>query len=70
MLPLLNVIQQNQAGTAKINEEFTSPHNKHLIIHDSEGYEPGNEEKFDVLEKFITERSQREPVTERLHAIW
>ncbi|KAF8736319.1 hypothetical protein AX14_000496 [Amanita brunnescens Koide BX004] len=60
----------DQAGTAKINEEFSSPYNKHLIIHDSEGYEPGNDEKFDVLEKFITGRSHQEPFSERLHAIW
>ena len=70
ILPSLNVIQQDQAGTAKINEEFSSPYNKRLIIHDSEGYEPGNKEKFDVLDKFIIERSQRKPITERLHAIW
>ena len=70
VLPLFNIIQQDPAGTVKINEEFTSPHNEHLIIHDSEGYEPGNEENFDILEKFITERSQLEPIAERLHAIW
>ena len=67
---LLFTIQQVQAGTAKINEEFTSPVNKHLIIHDSEGYEAGNIERFDVLEKFIMERGQQDPMTERLHAIW
>lgn len=38
-----------------------------MIIHDSEGYEPGNTES---LEKFIGERSQMGPVGERLHAIW
>jgi hypothetical protein len=70
ILPSFNIIQQDQAGTAKINEEFSSPYNNRLIIHDSEGYEPGNKDKFDVLEKFITERSQREPITEKLHAIW
>ena len=44
---------------AKIIEEFASPYSKHVMIHDSEGYEPGNKGKFDVLEKFIMERSQR-----------
>ena len=70
MLTLFDIIQQTQAGTAKINDEFTSPINKDVIIHDSEGYEPGDKEKFDVLEKFITKRSNPEPINERLHAIW
>ncbi|KAF8351830.1 hypothetical protein F5887DRAFT_3940, partial [Amanita rubescens] len=63
-------VRHFEAGTADINTGITSPHNKHLAIHDSEGYEPGDEEKFRILEKFITERSQKETIRERLHAIW
>ncbi|KAF8716707.1 hypothetical protein AX14_012229 [Amanita brunnescens Koide BX004] len=63
-------VQHDRAGTASISEGITSEHNKHLILHDSEGYEPGNEEKFRTLEKFVLERSQTNSVAERLHAIW
>ncbi|KAF8696555.1 hypothetical protein AX14_001521 [Amanita brunnescens Koide BX004] len=63
-------VQHDQAGKADINKEITSEHNKYLILHDSEGYEPGNDEKFRTLETFITEQSQKEQVSERLHAIW
>ncbi|KAF8334405.1 hypothetical protein F5887DRAFT_1285910 [Amanita rubescens] len=66
----LTDVRHFEAGTAKINEGITSPHNKHLVIHNSEGYEPGDEEKFRILEKFITERSQKKTISKRLHAIW
>ena len=66
----LKEVQHDRAGTASISEGITSEHNKHLILHDSEGYEPGNEEKFRTLEKFVLERSQTNSVAERLHAIW
>ncbi|KAF8329053.1 hypothetical protein F5887DRAFT_120086 [Amanita rubescens] len=55
---------------ADINREFVSPHNKHLTLHDSQGYDQGNSEKFDVLQRFITKYTKKEPVSERLHAIW
>ncbi|KAF8685409.1 hypothetical protein AX14_003999, partial [Amanita brunnescens Koide BX004] len=63
-------VQHDQAGYANIDNGITSSQNRHLILHDSQGYEPGDVTKFGILEKFITERSQREPIAERLHAIW
>ncbi|KAF8331196.1 hypothetical protein F5887DRAFT_1287007 [Amanita rubescens] len=63
-------VQHDRAGSANIDEGIASPHNKHLILHDSQGYEPGDIGKFGILERFITERSQKEPIAERLHAIW
>ncbi|KAF8351823.1 P-loop containing nucleoside triphosphate hydrolase protein [Amanita rubescens] len=62
-------IKHNQAISADVNKGITSAHNKHLVIHDSEGYEPGNGEKVRVLEKFIKGRSQKERC-DKLHAIW
>lgn len=53
-----------------VNKGITSAHNRHLVIHDSEGYEPGKGEKVRVLEKFIRERCQKERCTDKLHAIW
>ncbi|KAF8711487.1 hypothetical protein AX14_013264 [Amanita brunnescens Koide BX004] len=67
--PLADV-QDNQAGAADINNGFTSPHNKHLILHESKGYEPGEEETFRILEKFISEQTRKQSPAERLHAIW
>ncbi|KAF8351862.1 hypothetical protein F5887DRAFT_1068257 [Amanita rubescens] len=61
-------LQHDRAGSANIDEAIAPPHNKHLILHVSQGYyERGDKGK---LERFITERSQKEPISERLHAIW
>ena len=63
-------VQHDRAGSANINKGITSPHNKHLILHDSQGYEPGDKGKFDILEHFITEQTKKQSPAERLHAIW
>ncbi|KAF8326439.1 hypothetical protein F5887DRAFT_225940 [Amanita rubescens] len=63
-------VEYNRAGAANINEEITSPHNKYIIFHNSQGYEPENEEKFNILENFIVEQTEKQSPTERLHAIW
>ncbi|KAK2463327.1 hypothetical protein APHAL10511_004638 [Amanita phalloides] len=65
----LTDVQHDQAGTADINREITSNFNEHLILHDSQGYEPGDEEKFNILKGFIVERSKK-GVSEGIHAIW
>ncbi|KAF8335282.1 hypothetical protein F5887DRAFT_614491 [Amanita rubescens] len=63
-------VEHDRAGAANINKGITSPYNKHLILHDSQGYEPGDKEKFNILENFITEQTKKQSPTERLHAIW
>ncbi|KAF8629773.1 hypothetical protein AX15_003278 [Amanita polypyramis BW_CC] len=68
-VPLADVAH-NRAGRADINREMTSEHNKLLALHDSEGYEPGEEKKFGVLERFVRKRSQKKRVADRIHAIW
>ena len=55
---------------ANINQAIASEHNKHIILHDSQGYDPGKPEKFDILTKFVVERSRHDRISERLHAIW
>ncbi|KAF8625886.1 hypothetical protein AX15_005146 [Amanita polypyramis BW_CC] len=63
-------VQDSQAGRADINEEITSEHNKHLVVHDSQGYETADTEKFNTLTSFILKRSRKDRVADRLHAIW
>ncbi|KAM6495248.1 hypothetical protein JOM56_009871 [Amanita muscaria] len=64
------LVEHNKAGYADINREITSPHNDRFVLHDSQGYEPGDDKKFNLLERFITERSRKRRVADRLHAIW
>ena len=54
---------------ADVNKEITSDHNKHLVIHESGGYEPDSWERNRTLKEFIEERS-KEGCSEKLHAIW
>jgi len=63
-------VQRDRGDAADINEGITSPHNKHLILHVFQRYDPESVEKFDVLKQFIEERSQKESLSERLYAIW
>ncbi|KAK2459358.1 hypothetical protein APHAL10511_008625, partial [Amanita phalloides] len=63
-------VQNDKAGNADIHKEITSEHNEHFILHDSLGYEPGDNDKFDILKTFIVERSQKKLVADKLHAIW
>jgi hypothetical protein len=63
-------VEHDRAGAANIYKGIISPHNKHLIFHDSQGYEPGDREKFNILKNFITEQTKKQSPTEQLHAIW
>jgi hypothetical protein len=57
-------------GTADINVGFSPNDNDRFILHDSEGFEPGEDAKFKTVMDFIDERSKRPDLRERLHAIW
>ncbi|KAF7338928.1 hypothetical protein MVEN_01968800 [Mycena venus] len=58
-------------GEAKIGDEITSEINPHFVLHDSKGFEPGNLDTFEIVEKFVIEKSaQNLKLSERLHAVW
>ncbi|KDQ56951.1 hypothetical protein JAAARDRAFT_47669 [Jaapia argillacea MUCL 33604] len=57
-------------GVASIDEEIISPGNDRFVLHDSEGYEPGEAENFNKLKNFIEKRTIETDVGKRLHAIW
>jgi len=63
-------VSDYKRGIATIDDEFTSPLNRRFVLHDSQGYEPGETKHFDILRNFIDDRMRRPDVGERLHAIW
>jgi len=64
-------IAHNRAGKANIAREYTSDTNARFILHDSQGFEPGSAENWEVVEKFIRDRcDERLEAKDRLHAIW
>ena len=61
----------DRPGKADINTEFRHSSNNRFILHDSEGFEPGENAKFDTVKRFIEERTRSEmPPNARLHVIW
>jgi hypothetical protein len=52
-----------------IEEEFTE--NKLFVLHDSRGFEPGNGDSFNTVDRFIRKRRKATlPLKEQLHALW
>jgi hypothetical protein len=56
-------------GEAIIDTEFISEQNARFVLHDSKGFEPGDENNVNIVRDFI-ERRKREALSERLHAVW
>lgn len=44
--------------------------NNLFVVHDSEGFEAGQEAEFQVVVNFIRSRSRMQNINDRLHAIW
>ena len=60
----------HQRGIHDIKKELTFKDNEHLVIHDSEGFEAGRAEEFNIVKKFIKSRCHERDVNSQLHAIW
>ncbi|KAH9942620.1 hypothetical protein B0H21DRAFT_824081 [Amylocystis lapponica] len=63
-------VSEHQRGISSIEDEITSESNQRFVLHDSQGYEPGEVENFRILEEFIKWRTQETDVSKKLHAIW
>ncbi|KAI6019523.1 hypothetical protein PISMIDRAFT_14989, partial [Pisolithus microcarpus 441] len=57
-------------GAANIEEELISPQNDRFVLHDSNGFEPGDNVNYDAVRSFITDRKKRKHVKDQLHAVW
>jgi len=57
-------------GIANVDKEHCSPENKFFVLHDSVGLEPGNNAHFNTVKNFISDRSNKVELKDRLHAIW
>ena len=62
---------ENKAGVPDINLAFRPNDNRHLIVHESAGLEPGDAQGLRAIRDFISNRIDPScAATERLHAIW
>jgi len=59
-----------KSGVSDINEELTSPSNDRFVLHDSQGFEPGEVDNFNTVTGFIDKRVKETHIKDQLHAIW
>jgi len=58
-------------GDANIKKAFTSDENKSFLVHDSQGFEPGDTTTYNIMRDFIKERCHDGcHHKDRLHAVW
>ncbi|KAG2052538.1 hypothetical protein BDR06DRAFT_513188 [Suillus hirtellus] len=57
-------------GEVSIDHEFISPENDKFVLHDSKGFEPGDEDNLKIVEDFIDRRRNMLTPEHQLHAIW
>ncbi|KDQ06233.1 hypothetical protein BOTBODRAFT_263641 [Botryobasidium botryosum FD-172 SS1] len=58
------------SGVSDINEELTSPGNDRFVLHDSQGFEPGEIDNYNTVTTFIDQRVSQPHIKDQLHAIW
>ncbi|KDQ53308.1 hypothetical protein JAAARDRAFT_210003 [Jaapia argillacea MUCL 33604] len=63
-------VQDFKAGEATIDKEMSSKENPRFVLHDSQGYQPGEAGNLGTLERFVLERKDKPNKKDRLHAIW
>ncbi|KAF8447463.1 hypothetical protein L210DRAFT_2798999 [Boletus edulis BED1] len=59
-----------ERGIADIDREFISPTNKRFVVHDSLGFESGNEGNMKIVKDFVARRKAMPHLKDQLHAIW
>ncbi len=66
----LKSVSKRKPGVHDINFEIESKDNAHFVVHDSQGFEPGEEQNFNIVTNFIEERKRKPELKDKLHAIW
>ncbi|KAH9066166.1 hypothetical protein EDB87DRAFT_1801741 [Lactarius vividus] len=65
------IVFPDRPGKSDIEQEFVSPENQYLVLHDSQGFEPGDLSNFETVRTFIEQRSQQHlPLRDRIHGLW
>jgi hypothetical protein len=63
-------VSHQAAGKSDINYEILSADNERFVLHDSLGFEPGENDNFRTVQDFIERRSRMPDLKDQLHAIW
>jgi len=63
-------VSDSKAGVSDINTEIISDDNEQFVLHDSQGFEPGEVDNFEIVKNFIESRSAMPDIKDKVHAIW
>ncbi|KIK16782.1 hypothetical protein PISMIDRAFT_685997 [Pisolithus microcarpus 441] len=63
-------VVDDRPGKAKIEDGLISPQNDRFILHDSQGFEPGEGCNYDTVTSFIEARKKEPLIKDQLHAVW
>jgi hypothetical protein len=67
---LAKPVSHRTPGEHDIDKEHSFPENHRIIIHDSQGFEAGEEANMRKVLDFIEHRSEMSALADRLHVIW
>ncbi|KAL4065553.1 hypothetical protein V8B97DRAFT_1875211, partial [Scleroderma yunnanense] len=62
--------EHERRGKTDIYKELISETNTRFILHDSNGFEPGENDNLAVVREFIDKRKNHQDIKEQLHAVW
>ncbi|KAG2070490.1 hypothetical protein BDR04DRAFT_1155522 [Suillus decipiens] len=63
-------VSSNNRGEANIDTEFVAPDNERFVLHDSQGFESGDNKCFTVAKEFINRRRKMPKLQDQIHAVW
>ncbi|OJA14802.1 hypothetical protein AZE42_04189 [Rhizopogon vesiculosus] len=64
------VASEEKRGEVDIETEFISKQNDMFALHDSKGFEPGDEKNLEIVQQFIERRKDMGALKDKLHAVW
>jgi len=64
-------VSHHKPGVSDIYQEHISGENGYFVLHDSQGFEPGDLSNFRTVRTFLEERSRQSlPLKDRVHGLW
>ena len=63
-------VENHKAGVSDINKEIIAHENGRFVLHDSQGFEPGEVKNFQKVITFLQTRKGMVDVRDQVHAIW
>ncbi|KAG2052519.1 hypothetical protein BDR06DRAFT_957500 [Suillus hirtellus] len=62
-------VAHDKSGEASIDDEFVSSQNDRFVLHDSKGFEPGEQDNLKIVRDFIGRRSAMPDLKDQLHVV-